>query len=370
MIPCLLATIAAATTPAGAVPPMPRRFPADSAWAYHWVVGRDPHTELFIEPRQLVVSGGMVVVFDAGSREVHLLEAASGRPTRRLEARGTGPGEFRRPTLLLGTPDGFAILDQATARVTAFTLGGRVRWDAQIPDAARLAGACIPAGGRLLLSYRRAAPSLLTVDTAGRTVATSGHTGTIPWQIRRPTAPDFAHEHHLSGAGPDGRCALVPIFGGEWALTGPAGGRPTVYPLIEPGELPRIRQSRRILERTATHVIVEGAEISSTRPVASGAMRRGDTVIVVATSATAPNRRLLDYYDASSGRYLHSRWLPALFAAVTIGPDGTFYAAHIGERTQVVVALRPTRRVSPSIRRGDRRAPLPPPLPGRAPTTR
>ena len=370
MIPCLFAVLAAATTPPEAVPPITRRFPADSGWKYQWVLGSDPETELFIEPRQLVVVDGMVVVFDAGTRDVHLIEAATGRPTRRLPARGTGPGEFKRPTLLLGTPDGFAILDQATARLTAFSLGGRVRWDALIPDAARLAGACIPVGGRLLLSYRRAAPSLVILDTAGRTVATSGTAGAIPWHIRRPTAPDFVHEHHLSTAGQDGQCALVPIFGGEWALTGPTAGRTTVHPLIEPGELPRIRQSRRILERTATHVIVEGAEIASTRPVASGAMRRGDTVIVLATSERAPNRRLLDYYDASTGRYLHSRWLPALFAAVTTGPDGTFYATHIGERTQVVVALRPTRRISPATRRAGRRAPPPPPPPGRAPTTR
>ena len=351
------------------VQPQPRRFAPDSAWEYRWVAGSDPEAELFIEPRQLVAIGTRVVVLDAGTRDVHLLDAASGRTLRRLPARGTGPGEFKRPSLLLAAPDGFAILDQAAARMTAFSRDGKPAWDFSVPDAARLAGACIPGGDRVLLSYRRSGHSLSIMDTSGRPVP-SEKTRHIPWRTLRPDGPDFAHEHRLGPPGSDGRCAVIPIFGGEWAMAGPLPQPPTVHRFAEPGELPRIRQARRILERTATHVIMEGAEISSTRPVAADVMRRGDTVLVVATPVHAPKRRVLDYYEASTGRYLHSRRLPALFTAIALGPDGTFYAAHIGERTQVVAALRPARRVSPPVRREGRRAPPPPSPPARFPAIR
>src|SRR5690606_27457668 len=84
-----------------------RRFAADSFWVSAWQRGYAKESDLVVEPRELAIVGNRLVVLDAGTREVLVLDGTNGNLLRRLEARGSGPGEFKRPTSLAPLANAF-----------------------------------------------------------------------------------------------------------------------------------------------------------------------------------------------------------------------------------------------------------------------
>lgn len=318
-----------------------RTMAADSSWQRLWTVGSDSAsgtaTEPFIEPRQVVVSGDLVLVLDAGNRDVQAFDARTGVRRFTQPARGVGPGEFKRPALLAATASGYAILDQATARLSVFTRNQRLLWDAVVPDVFLLHGVCIDAKQTAWLSYRRRDSSVVVIDSSG--LKRGVHR--IPWRVARPTTVDFAHEAFTSAPSRDGRCAIAPLFGSEWATLSMETGRLAVHTYREAGAEPVMKTTRRVLDRSLNEVVVENTNTTDAAPISHGIMQRGDTIIVYAWMTARHARRTLDYFDARSGRYLHSRVLPTHFDALTIGPDGTFYGTRIGEPS-MLLAMRPT----------------------------
>lgn len=314
-----------------------RTMAADSLWQRVWIVGNDTTQETFIEPRQLVVSGDLVLVLDAGSRELLAFDARTGKSRFTRSARGTGPGEFKRPALLTATTTGYAMLDLASARFSAFARSGTLEWDIVVPDPFRLQGVCVDAARSAWLSYRRRDSSIVVLDSAG--VQRAVHR--IPWRTSRPTPIEFAHEAFTSAPSPDGRCAIAPLFGAEWATIATGTTQLRSFAYREPGPEPVMKTSQRVLDRSLKEVVLEQTNTTDALPISHGVMMRGDTVIVYAWLTARHPRRTLDYFDARTGRYLHSRLLPTHFDALTIGPDGTFYGTRIGEPS-VLLAIRPT----------------------------
>lgn len=342
LAPLMLPAFRLRGQPAPAAPSAPATAPlrtmaGDSSWQTVWVVGSDTTRETFIEPRQLVVSGNLVLVLDAGTREVRGFDVRAGAQRFIHPALGIGPGEFKRPALLAATPTGYAILDQATSRLSAFGLDRRLQWDAVVPDVFQLQGLCVDAMQSAWLSYRRRDSSIVVVDSAG--VRRAVHR--IPWRVARPTAVDFAHEAFTSGTSRDGRCAIAPLFGSEWATIATATGRLHTYAYREAGAEPVMKTTQRVLDRSLGEVVVQNTNTTDAPPISHGVMQRGDTVIVYAWMTARHARRTLDYFDGRTGRYLHSRVLPTHFDALTIGPDGTFYGTRIGEPS-MLIAMRPT----------------------------
>jgi hypothetical protein len=286
-----------------------------------------------------VATGTLIVVLDQGTRELRGFDAATGRARFVLLARGTGPGEFQRPAMLVALPNGFAILDHATSRVTAFDAAGRARWNVPIPLALQASGVCVAPQARVVVSYRRRDSSVVTLDSSGRVVQREQ----VPWRVARPTTLDFAHEAAMAGPLATGRCVVAPLFGSEWALVAAGPEAPTVHRYIEPGPEPVVTSSRRVLNRTSEHVVIEQTNASQTPTVAYGVLVRGDTIIVQAAMTRRAPRRILDYYDGRSGRYLHSRILPVLATSLAIDASGTFFATRIGDEHQELIAMRPVR---------------------------
>jgi hypothetical protein len=317
-----------------------RRLAPDSLWRRVWLVGADQHSELFVEPRQVVVSRDAVVVLDMGTREVRSFDAKSGEPRLVMPARGLGPGEFKRPAALIATPSGFAIVDHAAARLTAFSRKGQPEWDFVVPDVFAASDVCLRDAGRVLVSYRRRDSSLVEFDTAGRRLATR----TVPWNVKRRTPVPFAHESHLSVGTSTGECALVPLYGREWALVGgPAAAAPRVLPYIEAGDEPVMQTSEKVVERSLSRVVIQGLETTETNSIVKAALVHGDTAILVGAHSREFPHRLLDYYDIRTGKYLYSRKLPFTVIALAIGTDGTFFATIIDAKVQALVAMRPER---------------------------
>lgn len=325
------------STPASGQPV--RRFAEDSAWRRVWVVGAEKGSETFVEPRAVVASGNAVYVLDLGTRELRGFAQKDGAPRLVLTARGSGPGEFKRPVRLAAIPDGVAVLDEANARLTGFSVRGSPLWDVVVPDAPLVAGICAPDARRVIIAYRRADSAVAVLDTAGRALGRRG----VRWDRPRPMPYAFAHDAMLSDASSSrGHCALVRRFGRQWATVS-ATGPDLVHPLLEGSDEPIIKTGPERVTKLSTKVQIERTETSDSKSIARAILVRGDTAIINGGETADSPHRLLDYYHLGTGAYLFSRRLPFLFVALAIGPDGTFYGAVIQESTQALLAFRPER---------------------------
>jgi outer membrane protein assembly factor BamB len=313
-----------------------RKFAADSLWRRVWVVGSDSLSDTFVEPRQVSVTGDVVVVLDLGTREVHGLDARSGATRFVLKPRGDGPGEFKRPARIASTPNGFVVLDHANSRVTAYDRTARLLWDAVLDNIFSIDGLCVRSGPRIVAKLQRRDSAIVEYDTTGRRTAVRS----FPWKFVPPDGVAFAYAAFTSDASHNGQCVVTPIFGSEWGLATPPGPLRT-FALKEPGPQAVVKVSERTLDRSLTKVTVQSFQTSSTEQASRGAIIRGDTAIIYAAHTKQSPLKLLDYYDTRTGEYLFSRKLPFIFVSLTVGNDGTFYGAMITANQQAVIALRP-----------------------------
>lgn len=318
----------------------PRTIPPDSMWRLVWIVGRDDTEGTFVEPRHVVVSGSLVVVLDMGTREVRGFDAAKGRPRFVLVARGEGPGEFRRPAKLAAIPNGFAVLDHATARLTGFDRSGRYQWDLNIPEVFNVTGICISKRNTVFVSYARRDSSIVQYDTSGRRLGSLQ----LPWTVARATTVSFAHESRVSAPNAAGDCVVAPMFGREWAVfsTGESP-RARVFLYREAGKEPIMQSTTRTLERTGSSLLKEQTNTTNTDPIANGAIVRGDTSIVLTYNSRRQSFSLLDFYVGDRGRYAYSRNLPVSFTSLAVDSNGTYYGTLITAKEQALVAMRPER---------------------------
>ncbi|MEQ1690968.1 MAG: hypothetical protein ABMA00_06770 [Gemmatimonas sp.] len=336
----MLTVIPLALSRAQQAPPASgRRFRADSSWVRVWVRGAKDEPDLFVEPRQLIVTDSVVAVLDLGTREVIALSTDSGRTRFTLAAKGEGPGEFKRPARLVNTTSLIGVLDHATSRLTMFNARGVMARDTPLPDASNVEGACGFSDGSVLVKVAGVRNALRVVDSVGRTLrqrALPGH------DLNRPP-PTFATAAHLAGPMSKHRCALVPSYG-RWWYTTDARGTTIAHPYVEPGADVVVRVASSALDKSWRGEVRKETQTSAASPIARGALHIGDTVVVQAGATKRSAHRLLDYYLISNGHYLYSRTLPVAFTALAVGPDGTFYGAVIGDEVSWVVALRPTTR--------------------------
>jgi hypothetical protein len=305
---------------------------------------------MFAEPRQVVASGDVVVVLDAGTRDVRGFDARTGATRFVLAPRGEGPGEFKRPSLLVGTPDGFAVLDQATARLTAYDRRARMQWTMVLNDVFITDGICVrrgtanspSSGTRVVTVLKRRDSSLVEYDTTGRRLAVRS----FPWKVMQKGAVGFAYTTFNSAAADNGDCVSAPLFGAEWGVIA-ARGIPRVFAMREPGAQAVIKTSDRVLDRSWGTVTTLQNQQSETEQALRGAAVNGDTAILYAAHTKLAPLRILDYYRASTGEYLFSRKLPFILIGFTVGRDGTVYGTRISDREQLVIAMQPAEAPKP-----------------------
>lgn len=316
--------------------PIVRTFAPDSAWQRVWLVGSDTATDVLIEPRQIVVSGDLVAVLDAGTREVRAFDARTGGTRFVLLPRGQGPGEFKRPALLVGTPTGIAVLDADNARLTAYDRQARLEWDVVLNDGVSVRGLCVRNGPNIAALYYTQRGSIVEYDTAGKRVAVRE----MPWPADNDTTASFGYSTFVSDVNSSGSCVLAPIFSPHWAVL-PAAGAVRAFAYREPGIVATINTQERLMAQEGRKVAIQVAQSTDSPHASRGALIIGDTAIIVAAHTQTFRYRILDYHHVSTGEYLYSRVLPNTFNALTIGPDGTFYGTVIRESTQFVLAMRP-----------------------------
>jgi hypothetical protein len=312
-----------------------RKFTADSFWTFTWTRGYDREEDLFIEPRIITHAAGAVVVVDLGSREVLAFDPATGKSLLRMPARmGSGPGEFKRPYNVIPVHNGFAIADQGNARLSAFDLRGALLWDSPLPEP-MVGGLCVQSARRIVMK-RYNSDRVEARDTSGALIATSK----VPWG--KNSRESLSQGVQVVGPGPNGHCAILREFGGQFALVSPTGSMKT-FSYVEQLPEPKVVSSSQVLEKNESGTIRQQTNSTTSRQSGLRGMIRRDTLIVQFGGESTQRLRLLDYYSLLDGRYIHSRVLPGGFVALTIAPDGTFLGTEIGGDNSGLLAMRPSR---------------------------
>jgi hypothetical protein len=326
-----------------------RTFAADSAWERLWIAGIDDTQGIFSEPRQIIAHRSHVVVLDAATREVRVLDLRTGSVKLTMVAQGVGPGEFKRPAKLIKSPEGFAVLDHESGRLSNFTLEGALQWDFSVPDLFEVSSLCIPDRHTVAAYYSRSRDNVIHFDTAGNKLSQSS----VPWAYPRTDMEAHANPSFASNVSSTMGCALSPVYGEQWAvLPAQASDSPNVYPFHEPGLEPVFEVSERVLGQANGKVAVELIQRTDAPVVAQGVQAIHDTVVINAWTTKQFPRRILDYHHLPSGRYLYSRVLPFVVNGFAIAPDGTFIVSHIGDTDQIVMAMRPVARPNSSNKSG------------------
>ena len=314
-----------------------RRFHADSFFIRQWVRGGTKDPDLLVEPRAIALTDHVVVVLDAGTRELHAFDVTSGAKRFVLKSTGEGPGEFKQPMQLAATARHVGVLDAATSRLTVYSDSGRFLWTTLVPDGPAVESMCLLPRGRIRVKYLGATRAIALIDSSGTTLSRTP----LPVARARQNAPSFANSAFIADACAGESMAVAPYFGGFWYRIA-SNGAAKRFPYIEAGEEATVTTKQRRLERTAKHVMTQTTMTTEVSPIARGAMQRGDTVIVEAGATKIHSHQLLDYYRASDGAYLYSRRLPFTPTALAIAPNGRLFAASIGTETSLVVALSTT----------------------------
>ncbi len=312
-----------------------RTFAADSFWVRKWFRGGSKEEDLLTEPRQIITTRGTVVVLDERTREVLGFDAGTGRNRLLLKASGEGPGEFRQPRWIGPTQSGFVVLDIATARLTAFDSLGGMQWDAPMKSGTVIEGVCVLRSGQLWSKVGGAIGSLIRSDTTSRILAR------VSLDARADSNAGFGWSGFVAGPDAADNCVIARRYGTEWFVVAPSGivarhsyiermTEPAVDVIVKPGKKDGKLQNFQVTQKVESNAS------------AADAMLRGDTLIVRAGGATRDKFALLDYYSVSTGRYLHSRRLPFIPNALTVGADGVFYATSIANESAAVLALTTT----------------------------
>ncbi len=314
-----------------------RRFAADSFWVQLWGRGGRAEDDLFIEPRAITVIQNVVTILDLGTRELLAFSTRDGASLFTKESRGVGPGEFKRPARLIASPSHVGVLDQESARLSVFTARGALVWDTPIAQAADVESGCLLPDARAIIKVSGFDRALVVVDSAGR----RARQFSLPQPKTDEPPPSIAQTATVAGPVMGDHCAVVPMFGAVWYTISPTGVVRT-YPLIEPGAEAVVQTSSRVLERQRRDEMRQVTQRIESAPITSGAMSRGDTVIIVAAKTARDAYRLLDYYAVPSGQYLYSRRLPASFVGLAVDGSGTFFGTQIGSEFSVLSAIRPS----------------------------
>ncbi len=313
-----------------------RRFAADSFWLRSWYRGGAEEQELLTEPRHMVVSNGIAVVFDPGIREVTGFDGKTGVTRFKLMAKGEGPGEFKRPGDLISNGSlGFAVIDHATARLTAFDSRGKLSWDSPLVGTFGIEALCIVNNSRIVIKRTGTIDAIATFDTTGRELGKRS----LPWAD--PGESTESARALLVGPDSRGNCIMARRYGSELLLI-PASGAFIRIPLISQNpEATVVVKNGPKTRDGATETFVRKQFVSIDAAV-SNIMLLGDTVIVRGSTSERNGLQLLDYYVLPSGKYAYSRKLPAVFLTVAIGEDGTFYGTVMDSETGGIFAFKPS----------------------------
>ncbi len=311
--------------------PKPQRVIDSSEWDILWVRGFEKEEDLLYSPRSISFHNNEVYVTDQGTREILVLDAATGATVRKIVANnGRGPGEIRRPSFVAVGFNTLAVADLGNGRITALDNSLKLLWDYPINFTT---GICMHSP--TLMAILSPDYSFMEVrDTTGAVKSTRR----FPWTGDSTNV--LTSGVHISGPTRKGECVLARAYGNQFAVV-PLSGAIRTYSYIEHMPEPVVNVTSQTLEKTRKSEVTRNFYSTDSKQSATAVVVAGDTVIVKFAGETAHKMRVLDYYLATNGTYLFSRLLRYPTISIGASPDGTIYAAEIAESIAGIVAFRP-----------------------------
>lgn len=273
------------------------------------VIGEGADIEL-LSPMSIApdASGGFYL-FDSGERQVLAFDR-NGRIRWKFGRGGGGPGEFRAMTDLEVERNGDVVtLDVNNARLTIISSSGQLLRTVPLPGEVRRLLPSPQADQWMLIPH---GPFLwLTINATGVTQRQTG----LPAGVQ--FAPDIAGEPFTA------RTDSGAVIAYRWSSTFVMLRRDGTVRAVATGveELPFPEGKRypvKMGDQTLTVTRVDPQAPKGTGSVTS----RGSLILTLFGGRTAEKGRLLDRYDALTGRYLGSHLLPHRVNEIAMLSDG------------------------------------------------
>jgi len=289
-----------------------------------WTRGGTEQDTIFADPTSAVADADRIYVLDRGTGRVLALRAGDGRllwttsPPDSTAGPATAPAappttHATTPTAIASVPGGgVAVADAAHGTIATFDRDGRLRHTTPFGQIGDVRALCALPDSAFLLRTSGAGGGLLRLSPTGVTQPVP-----LPW-------PDLAGQHSLTtqswlASPPDSApCAVALVLGRGFALyDGTRFDEP--HPYVEPLPLPGVVAT--VIHRDSGTTVVR--QTLSSERIAAQSIAAGGGYVAVAFDGASPDRsRLVDLYDARSGRYLAStRFSHRVRALATDGHD-------------------------------------------------
>jgi hypothetical protein len=294
----------------------------DVTWDVAWQRDGKGADSLFLEPFRFVADREHVYVLDAGRNRIVALRVSTGEHAWSFPTDSLARLVF--PTAVAALPEGgVAIWDSDRSALVSVKPDGTLLRDAVVPGVGMVSSVCaLPDGSVLLSPLNPDLDPVLQLSRAGQILGRH----TLPWKNFRKV-PSLARQIVFAGHG-DG-CVAALTMGRGFSLFDGRFTKASRY--VESFELPQVRNLAEGDMQQLVHPLV----------AASSATLVSDTLALAFEGTTDQAGRIIDYYSASSGRYLYSHAPPHPLGQFT--RSGPTYFMLDGEMR--LVALRPVRKV-------------------------
>jgi PQQ-like domain len=264
---------------------------AAGEWRVAWQREAGGADSLLVQPFRFAADDERLYVLDGATGKVVALRAEDGEPT--WSYGGGGEGGFAFATALNALPGGgVAVWDSERSVLGLLGADGRLAREIPVPGLGVVSSLCaLEDGGFLLSPLGPEHAPVVRVSAEGRVV--NGYS--LPWKGFREV-PSLARQ--LLIAGQADRCVAALTMGRGFSRFD--GGFRRAGEYVETFELPQVQK------------LADGEMQRLIDPLVatSAAVVAGDTLVVAFEGTTDQAGRILDYYEARSGRYLHSRAVP------------------------------------------------------------
>lgn len=276
------------------------RIMHEPSWATMWTAGGTSADTVLLQPLALAADDEHVYVLDKGGTRIAALRAADGSLAWIAGREGSGPGELKRPQGITRSPGGEVIVsDAGNGRLSVFGTDGRYRRAIPVGSPPYFDNLCALADGSFVVRSVGPVDAVFRLDGEGTPVSTPA----LPWHDLNGRYRSVARQGWFAHDPATGDCVYALRLGRGFArYSGDRFGPAHAY--VESFDVPPSHVRR------GPGGVFKGETVSDLTEAARGIAVSEGRLLVAFWGRSDRQGQVLDYYDLSSGKYLHSEPLP------------------------------------------------------------